>query len=115
MPTLLLLNGAPGTGKSVLARRWADSRPLSPVLDLDRLRSTLGAWRDDVLAAGRRARLVALGAAEAQLRVGGDVVVPQLLARPDLVEALDASCGSPARDSSRSCSRPNPGISWPGW
>ncbi|HWK91908.1 MAG TPA: AAA family ATPase [Luteimicrobium sp.] len=89
MPTLLLLNGAPGAGKSTLARRWADTRPLSLVLDVDRLRALLGAWQDDVLAAGRRARRLAVAAAWAQLEEGGDVVVPQLLVRPELVEELD--------------------------
>ncbi|MFC8731826.1 AAA family ATPase [Luteimicrobium sp. NPDC057192] len=89
MPTLLLLNGAPGTGKSTLARRWADTRPLSLVLDIDRLRALLGAWQDDVLAAGQRARRLAVAAAWAQLSSGGDVVVPQLLVRPELVEELD--------------------------
>ena len=89
MPTLLLLNGAPGAGKSTLARRWADTRPLSLVLDVDRLRALLGAWQDDVLAAGRRARRLAVAAAWAQLEEGGDVVVPQLLVRRELVEELD--------------------------
>jgi len=89
VPTLLLLNGAPGAGKSTLARRWADTRPLSLVLDVDRLRALLGAWQDDVLAAGRRARRLAVAAAWAQLEEGGDVVVPQLLVRPELVEELD--------------------------
>ena len=89
MPTLLLLNGAPGSGKSTLARRWVDSRPLALVLDIDRLRGMLGAWQDDVPAAGRRARTLAVAAAWAQLRSGGDVVVPQLLARPDFLEELD--------------------------
>jgi len=89
VPTLLLLNGAPGAGKSTLARRWADTRPLSLVLDVDRLRALLGAWQDDVLAAGRRARRLAVAAAWAQLEEGGDVVVPQLLVRRELVEELD--------------------------
>ena len=89
MPTLLLINGAPGAGKSTLARRWADTRPLSLVLDVDRIRAMLGAWQDDVLAAGQRARRLAVATAWAQLESGGDVVVPQLLARPELVEELD--------------------------
>jgi len=89
VPTLLLLNGAPGAGKSTLARRWADTRPLSLVLDVDRVRALLGAWQDDVLAAGRRARRLAVAAAWAQLEEGGDVVVPQLLVRRELVEELD--------------------------
>ncbi|MGC5167412.1 AAA family ATPase [Luteimicrobium sp. DT211] len=89
MPTILLLGGAPGTGKSTLAHRWADARPLTLVLDVDRIRGLLGAWQDDVGAAGLRARRLAVAAAWAQLEAGGDVVVPQLLTRPELADELD--------------------------
>jgi hypothetical protein len=48
----------------------------------------LGRWRDDPSAAGLLARTVALAAAEAQLRGGHDVVVPQYLGHPRFAAEL---------------------------
>jgi predicted kinase len=86
MPQLLFLTGAPGSGKSTIARLLVAERPLSLLLDLDLLRGTLGAWRADPAAAGVRARALGLELARAQLERGGDVVVPQFVRRPQLIE-----------------------------
>ncbi len=82
---MLLLTGAPGSGKSTLARLLVDQRPLALLLDLDTLRAQLGDWKADPAAAGVRARQLALAAARVQLELGGDVVVPQFLRRPELI------------------------------
>lgn len=88
MADLLFLTGAPGSGKSTLARRYVDDRPLSLLLDIDTLRSHLGAWREDPGAAGLAARQVAREMARVHLASGHDVVVPQFVARPDLIDQL---------------------------
>jgi predicted kinase len=82
MTRLLLVNGAPGIGKSTLARRYGADRPGTLVLDIDLLRTMVAGWEDDLLGAGARIRTAALAAASAYLGEGGDVVVPQLLADP---------------------------------
>ena len=86
--TLLLLNGPPGIGKSTLARRYVAMHPTAVCLDIDVLRSDDPLWERDPHAAGLAARERALGLAEQHLRTGGDVVVPQYLARPEFVDAL---------------------------
>lgn len=85
---LLFLTGAPSSGKSTLARRFVDDHPLSLLLDIDTLRSHLGAWREDPGAAGLAAREIARAMARVHLGSGHDVVVPQFVARPELVDQL---------------------------
>jgi predicted kinase len=92
VPRLILLNGAPGTGKSTLAARYAAEHPLTLVLDVDVVRSMLGSWSDAPTEAGLLARHLALAMAQVQLELGRDVVVPQFLGRLDFVRRLDALC-----------------------
>ncbi|MBO3101170.1 AAA family ATPase [Cellulomonas fengjieae] len=88
MPLLVLLHGAPASGKSTLARRWADGRPLALVLDVDVVRSLLGAWQDDPASAGVAARDLALAMARTHLTGGRDVIVPQFLRRTGFADDL---------------------------
>ncbi|MDO9380121.1 MAG: ATP-binding protein [Nocardioidaceae bacterium] len=90
MGRLLVLNGGPGSGKSTLARRWAEDHPMTLVLDVDVVRGLLGRWSDDPVRAGLAARDLAVEMARTHLAAGHDVVVPQLVARPGLLERLDA-------------------------
>lgn len=90
MAQLVFLTGAPGSGKSTLARLLVDERPLALLLDLDTVRAQLGDWKADPTAAGIRTRQLALAAAHAQLELGGEVVVPQFLRRPELIEQFRA-------------------------
>lgn len=90
MGRLLLLNGLPGSGKSTLAARYVADRPLSLCLDIDVVREMLGSWQDTPSRAGQRARRLALSMAREVLCEGQDVVVPQLLARSEFLDRLEA-------------------------
>ncbi|MBE8521638.1 ATP-binding protein [Amycolatopsis sp. H6(2020)] len=94
---LLLLNGPPASGKSTLARRYAEDHPPALALDVDRIRAMLGGWRESPGEAGLLARDIAVAAARTHLGAGHDVVVPQLVARPgfpERLEALASECGA---------------------
>jgi predicted kinase len=79
---LILLNGLPGVGKSALAAAWSARHPGTLDLDIDLIRSLItGDPRDT----GEPARALGLAMAAEHLRGGHDVVVPQLVARPDQV------------------------------
>jgi predicted kinase len=89
MSRLVLLNGPPACGKSTLAHRFVEEHPLSLNLDIDRIRSMIGRWRDEPHAAGLLARDVALAAARTHLISGHDVVLPQFLGRLPFIEQLE--------------------------
>ena len=63
--------------------------PPAPNLDIDRLRSTIGRWRDDLRAAGMLAGDIALAAAQLRLAAGHDAVLPQFLGRAGSLEQLE--------------------------
>lgn len=88
MAVLILLNGPPASGKSTIAQRFVDSRPLGLNLDIDVVRGMLGGWLDDPSTAGLAARSLALVMAESHLSAGRDVIVPQFLGRTDFIEQL---------------------------
>lgn len=90
MSRLIHLNGAPASGKSTLAARYAEDHPLTLNLDIDQVRRMLGRWRADPGEAGLRARAIALAAAEVHLRAGHEVIVPQMVARVEFIERLAA-------------------------
>lgn len=83
MAIVLHLNGVPGVGKSTLARRWAEQHPGTLLLDIDALRTWVGGWRDDFAATGALIRPIALAMVTAAAAQGQDVVLPQLIARPE--------------------------------
>jgi predicted kinase len=68
---------------------YVDEHPLALNLDIDRIRSLIGRWRDDPHAAGLLARAIALTAARTHLAAGHDVIIPQLLARPAFLEQTE--------------------------
>lgn len=96
-PVLLLLNGAPGAGKSTLAARLASRRPLALALDVDQLKHSLGAWEEDLQSSGLQARRLALALAGRHLEDGHDLLIGQYLARPAFLtqlEDLARECGA---------------------
>jgi predicted kinase len=84
---LLLINGAPGVGKSTLAHRYADEHPLALIIDIDSIRTRLGQWAK-FEQSRPVARDLALALARAHLLNGHDVIVPQYLGRPEYRERL---------------------------
>lgn len=84
---LLLINGAPGVGKSTLAQRYADDHPLALIIDVDSIRTHLGKWAE-VDESKLVARDLAVALARAHLLDGHDVIVPQYLGRPEFRERL---------------------------
>ena len=92
-PRLIHLNGPAGIGKSTLAERWASDHPLTLNCDIDVLRAMIGGWQDQPAAMGV-SRTTALAMISAHLDEGHDVVVPQLVARPDQLERFVAAAES---------------------
>ena len=88
-PRLILLNGAPGLGKSTLARLYANRHPMTFCCDVDVLRSLVGAWGENRGQAGLLARAFAVAGMRAHLLGGHSVIVPQYLGRIDWVLELD--------------------------
>jgi predicted kinase len=87
--TLIVVNGPPGIGKSTIARRYVEDRPLALCLDIDLVRGLLGDWAADPQAAGLAARAMALEMARVHLLAGHDVVVPQYIGRPPFLDQLE--------------------------
>ena len=85
---LILLNGAPGVGKSTLAQRYLDDHPLTLLLEIDAIRVSFGCWQDRD-ESKLLARNLALSLAQAHLRAGYDVIVPQYLGRTEFILALE--------------------------
>src|SRR5690349_18442801 len=82
MARLIHLNGPPAVGKSTLARGWVDDHPGTLLCDIDVLRTMVGGWQDDLVAAGESVRSGALALMTAYAAEGRDVAVPQLVADP---------------------------------
>ena len=92
-----MINGAPGVGKSTLARRFADEHALALVIDVDDIRSQLGRW-NELEESKVVARELAIAMARDHLVRGHDVVVPQYLSRSEFGERLQelaAEVGTP--------------------
>lgn len=89
MPMLIHLNGLPGVGKSTLAQKYVDEHPGALNLDIDTVASLIGGWREDFFGVLAPARNIAIAMADAHLRSGCDVVMPQLVASVDEAERFE--------------------------
>ena len=88
MARLVLINGAPGSGKSTIASHLADDRHSDLALDIDAIKHSLGQWQTDPTASGEHARRLALAMISAQLESGHDAYVGQFLVRTEFIEEL---------------------------
>lgn len=89
MTRLVLINGAPGSGKSTIAQALAQDKAMTLALDIDGLKHSLGRWDEDPSASGLHARRLATALASEQLRAGFDLVIGQYLARTPFIEDLE--------------------------
>ena len=89
MTRLVLVNGAPGSGKSMIAQALAQDRSMTLALNIDGLKHSLGRWDEDPSASGLHARRLTLALASEQLRAGFDLVIGQYLARTPFIEDLE--------------------------
>lgn len=89
MPRLVLINGAPGSGKSTMAQALAQDRAMTLALDVDAIKHSLGRWERDPTASGLHARRLTLALARENLSAGYDVVIGQYLARTPFIEDLE--------------------------
>lgn len=94
MPTLILLNGAPASGKSTLARLLAEDRQFTLVVDIDTLRGVISGWERHPIEAGLMARRLAGQMCNTHLAEGNNVIVPQFLQRADYIEELSSIAGA---------------------
>jgi predicted kinase len=88
---LILLNGAPASGKSTLAERFCATHHMTLNLDIDVIRGLIGGWIADPHESGIAARQLAVAMATTHLRAGHDVIVPQFLGRLEFIERLEAT------------------------
>ena len=89
VPSLVLLNGPPGIGKSTLSELYADRHPGTLNLDVDLLHQLVGGWQQAPHHAHDVLRPVALAMASTYLAGGSDVVVPQYLAKVGEIERFE--------------------------
>src|SRR5512133_2777108 len=93
MTRLMLINRAPGSGKTTLAERLAQDSPMTLGLDVDGIKHSLGRWKEDLHTSGLHARRLSLALAREHLRAGYDVVLGQYLARTSFIEDLERLAG----------------------
>lgn len=89
MPRLVLINGAPGPGKSNLATTLAQDRPLYMALEIDNIKHTLGQWSRDPIQSGLHVRRLSIVLCKSHLEAGYDVIIGQYLARTSFIEDLE--------------------------
>lgn len=87
-PTLLVLNGPPGIGKSTLASRYLAEHPMALSVEQDVVRSLLGVWRASETQSGLLAREICVAMARTHLGAGHDVVIPQFVADGGYLDRL---------------------------
>ena len=89
MARLILINGAPGSGKSTIAHAIAQDYAMTLALDIDAIKHALGRWDADLSTSGLQARRLSLRLVAEHLASGYDVVVGQYLARTSFIESLE--------------------------
>ena len=88
-PKLIILNGAPGAGKSTLAERYADEHPLTLHMDIDDIRMHISHWRELNEQSGPMAKNMVAAMIRIHLQSGHDVIVPQIYRKTKYLEELE--------------------------
>ncbi len=93
MARIVLINGAPGSGTSTMARMLASLTPGTLAVDIDALTHSLAAWESDPQGAKRHARGLAVELIREQLLRGQDAVVGHYVVSEQFVDELAAVAG----------------------
>lgn len=88
-PTLILLNGFAGVGKSTIARRYVEEDPSALAIEGDRLIVEIPDWQDREREARNDVFEHTKNMAAAHLTLGKDVIVPYLLTNATHAEELE--------------------------
>lgn len=88
-PKLIILNGAPGVGKSTLAEKYAGMHPLTLALDVDVIRRFISHYREQAQVSGKLSKNLALEMARAHLQSGYDVIIAQCYKKPENLGELE--------------------------
>lgn len=93
-PTLLLINGPAGIGKSTIAQKYIDNHRLALLIDIDLILTSMGQWIKNEDKARILAFKIAKSITITQLREGYDVVVPQLITNIEDVTSFENTAKS---------------------
>ena len=96
-PSLILLNGPLGIGKSTLAKMYSERHLLALNLDIDLIRGSLGRWREHRVESAKLAWEMACQMGRVALAAGSNVTVAHAIQRPEpfrYLEELAAETGS---------------------
>ena len=88
-PSLILLNGPLGIGKSTLAKMYSESHPLALNLDIDLICGYLGQWREHWAESAKLAWDMACQMAKVALTAKSDVVVAHPTWQPERFRHLE--------------------------
>lgn len=88
MAKLILINGAIASGKTTLAKAYAELNPMTLVLDIDSIWFKISGWRDNWDKSSKLAKEVSYAMAGQYLQSGNDVVIPQIISKPGIIENL---------------------------
>src|SRR5437773_1533185 len=85
--TLILLNGAPGVGKSTVAAEYVRTYAETVLIEIDAIRTNLES-RQQNNSSKQTARDLAVEQIREHLRAGRDVILPQFVGRLEFIERL---------------------------
>lgn len=106
MTNIIFVTGAPGSGKSTIARRLAEHFPKSLHLQVDRLREMMvngvelpgpgKVWNDEISRQFQWARSAAIGMAQIYARAGVEVIIDDVCVPAEFADHYQALFQDPA-------------------
>lgn len=96
-PKCILVNGFAGSGKSTVARMYADEHPMALIIEGDELVVNIGHWLDNEEQARHHVDELIGAMLGAHLSAGADVVLPYLVEKPEsaaMFQQIAEECGA---------------------